>query len=109
LLARRPHPRQTSGSPGHTAAKCGHPPQPLTSTATRRPPRRKTNSPGFPPGTKPLYASIWNKNNLITPDGDQRLIGGIIQGRQITAADAAQLPHDKMVDTSFVKTARCVT
>jgi NitT/TauT family transport system substrate-binding protein len=49
--------------------------------------------------------SLWTKDNLITPESYQRLIG-IMTGRQITAEDAAQLPYDKMVDMSFVKSAR---
>jgi NitT/TauT family transport system substrate-binding protein len=50
-------------------------------------------------------ASIWSSDNLITPDSYQRLIG-IMEGRQVTAQEVAQLPYAKMVDMSFVKTAR---
>jgi NitT/TauT family transport system substrate-binding protein len=50
--------------------------------------------------------SLWSRDNLITPDSYQRLVGGIMQGRQITADEAAQMPYEKMVDMSFVTTAR---
>ncbi len=50
-------------------------------------------------------ASIWSSDNLITADSYKRLIG-IMEGRQVTAAEAEQLPYERMVDMSFVKTAR---
>lgn len=50
--------------------------------------------------------SMWSRDNLITPDSYQRLVGGIMLGRQITNEDMAQLPYDKMVDMSFVTAAR---
>jgi len=50
--------------------------------------------------------SLWSRDNLITPESYQRLVGGVMLGRQITAEDAAQLPYEKMVDMSFVTAAR---
>jgi NitT/TauT family transport system substrate-binding protein len=50
-------------------------------------------------------AAIWSKDNLITAESYQRLLG-IMDTRQITAQEAAQLPYAEMVDMSFVKTAR---
>jgi NitT/TauT family transport system substrate-binding protein len=50
-------------------------------------------------------ASIYSKDNLITQASYQRLID-IMQGRQVTPAEVAQIPYAEMVDMSFVKTAR---
>ncbi len=50
-------------------------------------------------------ASIWSKDNLITPESYQRLIG-IMLGRQVTQQEADQLPYGAMVNMSFVKAAR---
>lgn len=50
-------------------------------------------------------ASIYSKDNPITEASYQRLVD-IMQGRQVTPAEVAQIPYARMVDMSVVKTAR---